>query len=1200
MWTAPSRVLGETNATFRHSALVAPVAFTVAVVSIGLIPPTLHALGMRVPSAILAFIVLLGLAIGEGPGDPIAQLREKIEAVEAGVNDVSFSTDREDEIGGLYESVDRMVETLHTCEHRLERHWTYADEMIDAIDDVFFVINADGALEHWNQSLVDAMGYTDDELTSMNVLDFYDEVGQEAIRAAMTEALETGRTRVEAEVLTSDGEHLPYEFIASAVDDPDGNPLLAGIGRDVGERKRLEAELQTEKQHFRVALENSPLIAFRLDTNLRYTWIANPHPEFRPEEVLGKRDDELLPSAEAEKLLAPKRAVLETGEGRREEVTYEIDSNEVAYDLTVEPLYDESGSIAGLTCSSLDITERKARERELEQIRDTLEQTQRIAEVGGWALDLKSGPPYEGTWTDKCTEILGLPTNATFTHEDQLGFFHPDDRQRVRTAVERAIETGEGYDMEVRLATATGEERWVRSIGEVISESGEAVRLQGSLQDISERKERERELEFARQLLQQTQRIASVGGWELDGRLDPPSDVIMTDELYRIHGLEIGTSLDLEQGIEFYHPEDRPRIRTAVERAIETGESYDLELRLRTVQGDKRWVRTIGEPVWEGDRVITLRGALQDITDQKEREFALQSLHEATRGLLHSETESAAAELVVETATDVFNVSSVGVYLLNPETTKLDPAATGPDFLEFCRGAPSIGPDDGDSLLWSTFVSGTQTVFDDAELVDHSPLFGTDVEGGLLVPLGDYGVFVFIVPPSSIDDETQRLVETLVATTEAAFDRLESEANLRERDAELEARNSRLQRQIQINEIIRSVDASLVDATNRDEIERTVCKRLVASDDISFAWIGGLDIGETELVPQHWAGTNQEYLDTVSLSVTAEPPEPSVTTVLHEEPTVVSNIVDDFQTEPWRKTALAADFASCLAVPIMFDEYCYGVLTVYAARPDTFDRLERTVFEELGMNIANSINAVQTREALHADSLLELTLRFDEPDALLTRIARKAACTVVYEGIGTQSVDDTRLFVTTIGASAADVQAVLDDLVTVTASRLVSDGDDGCLFEVTVTGDVIASRLLRHGANPRSIRSTESTLEAIVDVRTATNVREFVAMLGEQYPSVELAGRRNIEQEPQPRQELILSLFGALTDRQLEVLRTAFFAGFFEWPRKTTGEEVAAMLEVSQPTVNRHLRLGQQRLLAQLFSGKGYMVGRSNGEPHST
>jgi predicted DNA binding protein len=49
------------------------------------------------------------------------------------------------------------------------------------------------------------------------------------------------------------------------------------------------------------------------------------------------------------------------------------------------------------------------------------------------------------------------------------------------------------------------------------------------------------------------------------------------------------------------------------------------------------------------------------------------------------------------------------------------------------------------------------------------------------------------------------------------------------------------------------------------------------------------------------------------------------------------------------------------------------------------------------------------------------------------------------------------------------------------------------------------------------------------------------------------------------------------------VLRTAYFGGFFEWPRESTSEDIAELLNVSQPTINRHLRLSQQRLLSQLF-----------------
>jgi len=67
--------------------------------------------------------------------------------------------------------------------------------------------------------------------------------------------------------------------------------------------------------------------------------------------------------------MEPKRRALETGERVHEEVTYELPSGQVSYDLTVVPLRDETGTIVGLTAASLDITEQKQRERHLEEYR---------------------------------------------------------------------------------------------------------------------------------------------------------------------------------------------------------------------------------------------------------------------------------------------------------------------------------------------------------------------------------------------------------------------------------------------------------------------------------------------------------------------------------------------------------------------------------------------------------------------------------------------------------------------------------------------------------------------------------------------------------------------------------------------------------------------------------------------------------------
>lgn len=149
------------------------------------------------------------------------------------------------------------------------------------------------------------------------------------------------------------------------------------------DRERDERDLRIEREHLRIALENSPLVAFRLDTDLRYTWIANPHEDFDSEAVIGKRDDELLPPDAAETIMEPKRRALETGERVREAVTYELPSGQVSYDLTVDPIRDETGEVVALTCVSLDITERKERERDLERYEQIVETVQ----DGVYALD---------------------------------------------------------------------------------------------------------------------------------------------------------------------------------------------------------------------------------------------------------------------------------------------------------------------------------------------------------------------------------------------------------------------------------------------------------------------------------------------------------------------------------------------------------------------------------------------------------------------------------------------------------------------------------------------------------------------------------------------------------------------------------------------------------------------------------------------
>jgi PAS domain S-box-containing protein len=225
---------------------------------------------------------------------------------------------------------------------------------------------------------------------------------------------------------------------------------LSVYSHDVSERKRLERDLRTEREQFRVALQNSPVVAFRLDTDLRYTWVGNPHDGFDAATVVGKRDDELLDRAAAETVMEPKRRVLETGEGVREEVTYELPTGEVTYDLTIEPLRDESGEVVGLTAAALDVTELKARERELRareaELRRQNERLERFANVvshdlrspltvADARLELLAGRTDEGDETDHIDAVRRAHRRMATLIDDVLTLARQGDAVVETTAV---------------------------------------------------------------------------------------------------------------------------------------------------------------------------------------------------------------------------------------------------------------------------------------------------------------------------------------------------------------------------------------------------------------------------------------------------------------------------------------------------------------------------------------------------------------------------------------------------------------------------------------------------------------------------------------------------------------------------------------------------------------------------------------------
>jgi hypothetical protein len=125
-----------------------------------------------------------------------------------------------------------------------------------------------------------------------------------------------------------------------------------------------QEQLRESEQRFRLALQTAPVMVYTNDLDLRYTWIHGLK-NFQPEQIIGRKDEELLPFPGFGDLVALKRRVIETGRGERGQIEATIDGKRSFYDVCAEPLRAPNGKIEGVTVASMDVTSHKNNEQKL-------------------------------------------------------------------------------------------------------------------------------------------------------------------------------------------------------------------------------------------------------------------------------------------------------------------------------------------------------------------------------------------------------------------------------------------------------------------------------------------------------------------------------------------------------------------------------------------------------------------------------------------------------------------------------------------------------------------------------------------------------------------------------------------------------------------------------------------------------------------
>lgn len=313
----------------------------------------------------------------------------------------------------------------------------------------------------------------------------------------------------------------------------------------------------------------------------------------------------------------------------------------------VQPWHSSDGTIGGIIISTEDITRYKQVEEEIRNISAVLERRveerthQLLAEIemrrqeehvlqqyaaiitsSDDAIISKTVEGFVTSWNTGAenvfgytqSEVVGRPIYMLIPEQYQHAEAELLDKLRKGITVKhyetvRKRKDGELIDVSVTLSP-------------IRDRNGNVTGVSSIARDITKRKLAEAALRKNNLLLNTTQRLSKVGGWEFDiasGR------ATWTEELYRIHEMQSESEMDhIAENLNCYRPEHREIVSNAFRNAVEKGVAYDLELPFTTSKGKALWVRTIGQPVFEKGKVVYVMGNLMDITERKVLELNLE------------------------------------------------------------------------------------------------------------------------------------------------------------------------------------------------------------------------------------------------------------------------------------------------------------------------------------------------------------------------------------------------------------------------------------------------------------------------------------------------------------------------------------------------------------------------------------------------
>jgi PAS domain S-box-containing protein len=495
--------------------------------------------------------------------------------------------------------------------------------VIEIAPDIIFKLDLHGNLAGWNKRLETVTGFAPEELNGRSAVSFAPECEREQTAAAILRVFEEGYAELEGHLLTKDQRAIPYHWTGAALKSDEGQVIgITGVGRDVSEKKRIEAELRRQQQSLLAAQAMAHVGSWDWD-------IVSGAMEWSEEQfrIFGY-EPKAIPPTHGRFLTAlhpddHDRVVTSINDTLEGKTSLDVECRIVRPDGEVRTVHylgkmigAEGGSPVRLSGSALDITDRKRAESALQQseahFRALIENSSDIITV----LDLDGTIRFESPSFER---LLGYAQHE-IDGRIAFDFIHPADLPTVLERFQLLVQRpGETHTAEFRFRHKDGCWRQFEGVGRTARDSHHRPCVIVNSRDITERKTIERQRLEQAERLRLAMDIADLATWDWD---ISTNKVIWSDNYEQVKRLPPGTfDGTFEAYQRLVHPDDLPTLIADINRALAGPDSYRTEHRIVPSGGEIQWIEGNGAVYRdEMGRPIRMIGTARNITERKRME----------------------------------------------------------------------------------------------------------------------------------------------------------------------------------------------------------------------------------------------------------------------------------------------------------------------------------------------------------------------------------------------------------------------------------------------------------------------------------------------------------------------------------------------------------------------------------------------------